>query len=62
MTPCPLDFGSASSGSSVLLDLCHRSSILSYPFWCGLLQGEGGVVLELPDQKAFVFLVVIALM
>jgi hypothetical protein len=60
-TLCPPDFGSASSGSSVLLDLYHRSSILSYPFWCGLLQGEAGVVLELPDQKARVFLVLIAL-
>jgi hypothetical protein len=51
VTPCPPDSGSVSSGSSVLLDLCCRSSISSYPFWCGLLQGEAGVVLELPDQK-----------
>jgi hypothetical protein len=61
MTPCPPDSGSASSGSLVLLDLCRRPLILSYPFWCGLLQGESGVVLELPDQKAQVFLVLIAL-
>jgi hypothetical protein len=35
--------------------------ILSYLFCCELLQGEVGIVLELPDQNARVFLVPVAL-
>jgi hypothetical protein len=31
--------------------------ILSYLFYCGLLQGEAGIVLELPNQKTRCFLV-----
>jgi hypothetical protein len=34
--------------------------ISSYLFCCELLQGEVGIVLELPDQKARVFSVPIA--
>jgi hypothetical protein len=34
---------------------------LWFLIWFGFLQGEAGIVLELPDQKARVFLVPIAL-
>jgi hypothetical protein len=39
------------------VELSHVLLILSYLFCCGLLYGEAGIVLELPDQKARGFLV-----
>jgi hypothetical protein len=41
--------------------LCFVARRFRFPFVCGLLQEDGGVVLELPDSKARGFLVFIVL-
>jgi hypothetical protein len=55
---CP---GFASAAAPVFVVSLMFELVLQFPIVCGLLQGQAGVVLELPHQKAQGFLVLIAL-